>query len=135
MAAPQQDISVCQTRLQQYDGSWNCLQHLIKILQNTTLDKRKDIQIAWTFNCMSECLVGKDHYAEALINPEKAREIYQPWVNWGKDSYLATTLNNIGICLMELYEYPDAMNRFKESLKICEKFPLNELKASKIESI
>ena len=36
---------------------------------------------------------------------------------------------------MELQEYGDALNRFKQSLKIYEKFPLNEHIESKIESL
>ena len=52
-----------------------------------------------------------------------------------KDPGLATTLDNMGICSMELQEYVDALNRLRESLEIYIKLPLCEHIASKIESI
>ena len=84
---------------------------------------------------MGECSIGKQQYAEALIYLQRAHKIYRTQINWENDPYLATTLNNMGICLIELQEYGDALSRFKESLKIFEKFSSNEHIPSKIESI
>ena len=106
-----------------------------KILQNTTLDERKDISIAHTLNYMGEYLMGKQQYSEALIYLQKAGEIYETQINWEKDPDLATTLNITGICLIELQEYADALNRLKRSLEIYEKLPLNEHIANIVGSI
>ena len=79
--------------------------------------------------------MGKQQYSDALIYLQKAGEIYETQINWKKDPGLATTLNNIGICLIELQEYADALNRLKISLEIYEKLPLNEHIANIVESI
>ena len=84
---------------------------------------------------MGESLIGKQQYSEALIYLRKAREIYHAQINWEKDPDLATALINMGVCLMELQESGDALNRFKESLKIFKKFPSSEHISRKIESI
>ena len=84
---------------------------------------------------MGEYLTGKQQYSEALIYLQKAGEIYETQINWEKDPYLATTLNNMGICLIELQEYADALNRLQRSLEIYEKLPLNEQIANIVESI
>ena len=106
-----------------------------KILQNTTLDERKDISIARTLNYMGEYLMGKQQYSEALIYLQKADETYETQMNWEKVPGLATTLNIMAICLIELQEYADALNRVKRALEIYEKLPLNEHIANIVESI
>ena len=84
---------------------------------------------------MGECLIGKQQYVEALICVHKTHKIYETQINWEKDSYLARTLNNLSICLMEFQKYADALNCMKQLLKNYKKVPLNENMANKIESI
>ena len=84
---------------------------------------------------MGECLVGKKQYLEALVYLQKAYKIYQTQIFCEKDPYLARALNNMGIFLIKLQEYADALNSLKESLEIYKKLSLNEHIASKIESI
>ena len=136
VAVTQRAIGRCLIGLKQYDDSWNRLQQSLKICQNATQDERKDFHIAHTFNFMGECLlIAKQQYAEALICLQKAHKIYLTQICWKKDPDLATTLHNIGICLMELQEFYDALNNLKESLEIYENLALDKSIASKITSI
>ena len=125
---------LCLTGLQQYDDSSSCLQQSLKILPNTTLDDGNDIKIAHTFNCMDECLLGKQQYPEALIYFQKAHKVCQTQIKWKKNSYLARTLNNLNKSLLEFQKYAVALKYLNELLAIYKKPPLNEHKASKMES-
>ena len=135
LAHIQSEIGRCLTGLQQYDNSWNCLEQSLKIYQNITLDEENNIHIARLFNYMGECLIGKQQYEEALKYLHRAQKIYQTQFNWEKKPFFATTLKNMGICLMEMQENEDALNRFKQSLEIYKKLPLNEYIASQIQLI
>ena len=135
MAQTQRGIGKCLTGWQRFDDSWNYLQQSLKICQNTSLDEGKDIDIVRTFIYMGECLMGKQQHTEALIHLQKASKIYQTQINWEKDPYLATALNNLRICLMELQEKADAISRFKELLQIYEKLTPSAHIESKIESV
>ena len=73
--------------------------------------------------------------AESLVNLQKACKIYQNQTNWEKKPFFAMALFLTGTCLMELHKYADALDHLKKSLKIYDKFLLNEHIYSKTTSI
>ena len=75
-----------------------CLQQSLKTFRNTTPNEGKHSDIAEKYTYMGECLIRKQQFVEALSYLKKTREIYQTQINWEQDSYLATTLNIMGIC-------------------------------------
>jgi len=135
LAITQLYIGKCLTMMQQYDNSWKCLEYSSKIFQNTTLDESTDQHIAHTFNYKGECLMGVRHYAKAFTYLQKASKTYQTQVNVDKNTKFARTLYKTGLCLIQLNEYKNARNYFKQSLQIYENFPLNKFIKHKIEII
>ena len=67
---------------------------------------------------MGKCLLGKQHYAEALIYSQKAHKVCQTQINWKKNSYLARTFNNLNKSLLEFQKYAVALKCFNELLEI-----------------
>ena len=129
------NIGRCRIGWQQYDQAWDCFEKSLKVFQNNTSNENEDFQIANIFNYMGEYLITKQQFEEALTYLQKAHEIYQAQINACKDTRLATTNYNIGICYVELEMFSKALFHFKTSSEIYMRSPRNEYLATKIESI
>ena len=92
----------------------------------TISDSKNDVKIIKT---LADHLRSINAYDDALEFYETTLEIHKdkPSGEWNNDD-IADTLNNVGICLMDMQRYDDALIHLKQSLEIYRNISLDERK-------
>ena len=75
-------------------------------------------------------------YNDALIYLNQSLKIFQATSSdKRKDSNVASTLNNIGNCLMDMHRYEEALSRLRQSLGIYKTISTNQKKMEMLKTL
>ena len=99
---------------------------------STTSDSTTDINLILSLAGHLKSIEAHDdalEFYEATLEMYRSVSLDEP-----KDGNIASTLNNVGLCLMEMQRYGDALIRLKQSLEICRNISLDEPKDGNIAS-
>ena len=91
----------------------------LEVYKNSTFDIEIELNVAFIFEQISECLYANDNYKELFETLQKAKNIVERVSeNKSVDEYFADILQQLGMCKKQMNDFDDAEIYLKEALKI-----------------